>query len=220
MVLLFWASTIPGIFVRSWNHFLPWALDPLHISPHCAHISPISGEIFLARQKALAEELHALNAGAYITEPGASAAYFANISTSHWHLSERPLLLIVSPVVDTEGQVQANVSILTPLFESTRAKLLPIPSEHGLSFPEWAEDRDPFATAVSSIINLGSRPIFVDDSVRLFVAEGLQRAAPASLVASAPVEVKRLRERKSKEEIEILKCANEVSHTIFNPRRL
>ena len=41
--------------------------------------------------------------------------------------------------------------------------------------------------------------------------DGIQHAAKDSLITTAPVEVRRLRERKSKEELEIMKCVNEVS---------
>lgn len=187
------------------------------LSPHCANVSPIQEFSFYARQRSLAQELFNANAAAYIAEPGPSAAYFANISNSHWRLSERPLLLIVSPVVDDHGEVQANISVLSPKFETTRAKLLPIPGQSPPNFFEWAEDTDPYAVAVSTIHNLGSKPIYVDDSVRLFIAEGLQKASAGNLVASAPVAIRLLRERKSSEEIDILKCANEVSCAHTSP---
>ena len=44
------------------------------------------------------------------------------------------------------------------------------------------------------------------DKLRDFI----QKATSGSKVLGAPVEINRLRERKSKEEIEILKCVNEV----------
>jgi hypothetical protein len=39
----------------------------------------------------------------YIAEPGASAAYFVNISGSTWGLSERPFLLIIMPEDGGDG---------------------------------------------------------------------------------------------------------------------
>lgn len=84
-----------------------------HLANHCATVSPIATSEFHQRQASLAKALQALNASAYITEPGPSAQFFGNISKSHWKLSERPLLLIITPV--TVGvDVRARISILTP----------------------------------------------------------------------------------------------------------
>ncbi len=179
---------------------------------HCAHVRPIPTKSFIKRQDLLAKTLQSLGASAYIAEPGANAGFYANLSGSHWHLSERPLLLIVTPTVDEEGAIRGNISILTPMFEATRARLLPIPSDSEITFPEWPEDVDPYQVALSAISDLDDGTIFVDGSTRQFVVDGLQKAAGGgSKVVSAPVEIRRLRERKSKEELNILKCANEVS---------
>ncbi|KAI0957418.1 hypothetical protein AcW1_005817 [Taiwanofungus camphoratus] len=185
--------------------------DFSHLASHCAHISPISATSFVERQRSLAQTLHALNASAYVAEPGASAGFFANLSETQWFLSERPLLLIISPELDAEQQVHARISILTPAFEATRAKLLPIPSASGIAYPAWPEDVDPYAVAVSVIPGLSQATIFVDGSTRNFVVDGLNKAAPHSNVLTAPVEIRRLRERKSQEELEIMKCVNEVT---------
>ncbi|TBU50944.1 Creatinase/aminopeptidase [Dichomitus squalens] len=185
--------------------------DFSHLAAHCAHIPPIAAESFIARQDALAQTLHSLGAAAYIAEPGASAGFYGNLSGSHWGLSERPLLLIVQPQEAHDGTVRANISILTPAFEKTRAKLLPIPSKSGVTYTAWPEDVDPFATALDLLPDLDDTIIYVDGDVRTFIADGLQRAAPDARVVNAPIEVRRLRERKSSEEIDILKCVNEVT---------
>ncbi|RDX56599.1 peptidase M24 [Lentinus brumalis] len=185
--------------------------DFSHLASHCAHIPAISPDSFLARQDALARTLHSLNVAAYIAEPGASAGFFANLSRSHWGLSERPLLLIIQPQTGDEGTVRANVSILTPAFEETRARTLPIPSDAGVTYTSWAEDANPFSTALNLVPDLADATIYVDGDVRTFITDGLQKAAPEAKVLNAPVEVKRLRERKSSEELDIMKCVNEVT---------
>ena len=155
-----------------------------------------------------------MGASAYIAEPGANAGYYANISGSHWGLSERPLLLIITPEKKTTG-ISGKVSILTPTFEATRARLLPIPSNDEIAFPEWPEDVNPYEVAISVIPALkdGSGAIYVDGSMRQFVVDGLQQAAGENKVQSAPIEVRRLRERKTEEELQILRCVNEVGST-------
>ncbi|KIP08153.1 hypothetical protein PHLGIDRAFT_104720 [Phlebiopsis gigantea 11061_1 CR5-6] len=188
------------------------APDFSHLASHCAHVQPIPADSFVARQDTLARTLHELGAAAYIAEPGANAAFYANLSGSAWHLSERPLLFILTPSVDDNNRIVANISVLTPSFEATRAKLLPLPSAADVTYPEWPEDADPYQVAVSAIPGLKSGTIFIDGAMRTFVADGLQKAVGGGhKVVSAPVEVKRLRERKSTEEIEIMKCANEVT---------
>jgi Xaa-Pro aminopeptidase len=136
-----------------------------------------------------------------------------------------------------------------PQFETTRAKLLPIPSLNGnINYVEWAEEADPFAAvlsfideAASQLKSAASRKIFVDNSIRTFVVDGLLQASDrrsissfhdstdkvfgdsannishrqqALQVFSAPPEITQMRERKSEAELQILKCVNEVS-TIF-----
>lgn len=184
--------------------------DFSHLASHCSDIPPIPASSFVGRQDALARTLHSLNASAYIAEPGASAGFFANLSGSYWHLSERPLLLIVQPQADGPGAVSANISILTPAFEETRAKLLSIPSATDITYIAWPEDADPYTHALSLVSNLDGTTIYVDGDVRTFLADGLQKAAPQAHVVNAPTELRQLRERKSPEELNIMKCVNEV----------
>lgn len=214
VILIYRLTGTPKSITKLYNSYTGTP-DFSHLAEHCAQISPIPTSSYLERQRALAQTLHELNASAYIAEPGASAAYFANLSSSQWHLSERPLLLIISPEVDSHEQVHAKVSILTPTFEATRAKLLSIPSESDLTYPSWPEDVNPFEVAVSAVAQLGEGTIYVDGMMRSFILDGLQKATTSARVLTAPVEVRRLRERKSAEELEIMKCANEVCIFVY-----
>lgn len=181
------------------------------LASYCSHVAPISSSEFYSRQLALAEVLHSLNASAYIAEPGASALYYANVSSSSWRLSERPLLLILSPEASDDGTITPRISLLTPSFEATRAKLLPIPAKEVL-YTQWPEEVNPFDVAVGALPSLqDGAKVFVDGSIRNFIVDGMQKAAPQAKVVTAPVEIRRIRERKSSTELEIMKCANEVS---------
>ncbi|KAG6845226.1 hypothetical protein H0H87_012218 [Tephrocybe sp. NHM501043] len=181
---------------------------------------------YVRRQKALAEKLLALNASAYIAEPGASASFFANISLTSWKLSERPLLLIVTPSETTEGPA-GRISLLTPKassvpsrspsrpdsgnkFEATRAKALILPSESTVQYIEWQEDASPYKLA-SAAFSDTTGTVFVDSSIRKFISDGFVLALPNATVLSAPEEITQLRERKSSAEIDIMKCANEAT---------
>ncbi|KAF8654240.1 hypothetical protein AX16_003761 [Volvariella volvacea WC 439] len=190
---------------RSWKYHAP-----SHVKDHCAHIPPIPDSVYLDRQQKLAETLVHINASAYIAEPGANALFYANVSSATWRLSERPLLVIIAPQATTDGDIRPTISILTPKFEATRAKLLSIPSANAIHFVEWAEESDPYQTAIS-VLSKPVSTIYVDNNIRHFLADGLQRALPHSQVVSAPLEITQLRERKSSAEIEILKCANEAT---------
>ncbi|KAI0313629.1 Creatinase/aminopeptidase [Amylostereum chailletii] len=182
----------------------------LSLSSHCAHVPPISAAEILQRQKTLAETLHALNASAFVAEPGANTMYYANVSGSAWHLSERPLLLLIAPTVGEDGAVEAAVSVLTPAFEATRARTLPVVAK-SVAYPAWAEEVDPYAVALDALPGAAGT-IFADGNVRHFIVDGLQKAATEGVeVTHAPVEVRQLRERKSSAELEIMKCANEVT---------
>jgi len=179
----------------------------LHLSDHCQSISPITAADFHQRQIVLSETLRALNASGYIAEPGANTAFYANVSQSDWTLSERPLLLIIGAHLSGNGAAP-KISILTPKFESTRAKKLMIPAD--VQYIEWREDEDPYghiATALSDVDGI----IYVDDRIRKFIPDGLESAFPNATVLSAPEQIKQLRERKSRAEIDIMKCVNEAT---------
>lgn len=181
-----------------------------HLSAHCAGIPPIQPAEFFARQHSLAKVLHEIGGAAYVAEPGANAQFFGNISSSKWHLSERPLLLVVT--ADSDGsEVTPRLSVLTPTFEATRAKLLPVPAELNITYVDWPEDANPYEITANSIIGKRNGKIFVDNSIRKFIADGLASALPDQKVESAPLEITTLRERKSPAELDVLRCANEVS---------
>jgi len=187
-----------------------------HLAEHCEYTSPIGSSEFYQRQKAVARILHSLNASAYIAEPGANAQFFGNISGNQWDLSERPLLFIVSPQVIND-EVEAKITVLTPSFEASRAKLLPIPSTSTVTFAEWPEEINPYDVVMSALppVPEGQRGIiFVDSNIRHFIVDGLDEAANNTKVFSAPMEIRQLRERKSAAEIELMKCANEVCITL------
>ncbi|KAF5386856.1 hypothetical protein D9615_001644 [Tricholomella constricta] len=183
---------------------------PVDLKNHCAHTSRISTSEYLQRHTALANVLLKLNASAYIAEPGASTTFYGNISNANWRLSERPLLLIITASDRLGESSGAEISVLTPKFEITRAKELYIPSAETVRYVEWSEDANPYAVAAKALSHT-TGTIFVDSSIRKFIADGLQSALPGATILSAPSEITQLRERKSSAEIDLLKCANEAT---------
>ncbi|KAF8436944.1 peptidase M24, structural domain-containing protein [Boletus edulis BED1] len=206
-ILLF--ASAPSLLFQpltiSLTHNDPWE----GLAAHCKDAQPIRTAEFLERQRQLAHALLALNGSTYVAEPGASALFFGNISDASWHLSERPLLLLISPLVD-QGEVSARVTILTPTFEEDRAKLLTIPGVD-VSYVAWHEDEDPYTIAVNALPTSNRGPIYVDGMTRHFIVDGFEKAAPGLSVLLAPAAITSLRERKSPTEIALLKCANEVT---------
>ena len=86
-----------------------------------------------------------------------------------------------------------------------------MPSRNPVSYASWREEVSPYEVAVGAIpSSTTERPVLVDGEMRTFVLDGLSKAAPSAPVLPAPVEVQRLRQRKSVRELEIMKCANEV----------
>jgi Xaa-Pro aminopeptidase len=180
------------------------------LASHCSDAQPINGSEILQRQENLAKILYEDGASAYIAEPGANAQYFGNISEATWRLSERPLLLIILPTLE-EANIVAKVTVLTPAFEETRARSLSVPGID-VSYVSWAEDEDPYTVALHALSALELEgPIYVDGMMRHFIVDGLQKAAPGVRVMSAPPEVTQLRARKSQAELDLLRCANEVT---------
>ncbi|KAJ3510588.1 hypothetical protein NLJ89_g4588 [Agrocybe chaxingu] len=181
------------------------------LKSHCADVPPISKDEYLTRQTDLAELLHALGGKAYVAEPGANTQFYANFSNASWRLSERPLLLMISPIASESpvGEIgaQPQVTILTP------------------KYAEWAEEDNPYSVAVealsayvfSALASSHARgseggPIFLDDNVRKFIDDGLKHARPDAVqVLTAVPAIKAMRERKSAAEINILKCVNEAT---------
>lgn len=179
----------------------------LYLPNHCNNVPAIGELELLKRQETLATVLSNLNASAYIAEPGANTQYYANFSSELWHLSERPLLFILRP--DTTGVVASpRISILTPAFEASRAKMLPIPGSN-VEYIKWPEDASPFEI-VAAALSFDQGTVFVDGSSRNFIADGLKKALPSVSVLSAPFEVNSIRQRKSMTELTVLKCAHEV----------
>jgi Xaa-Pro aminopeptidase len=192
-----------------------------YLAEHCANMKPIPTSEFHARQQALAKHLHALGAVAYIAEPGPNAQYFANLSLSQWWLSERPFLLMITPLVqelqgegETQSVITPRVSIITPQFESSRARLLQVPASGNVTFIEWAESEDPYEAVLSVLHTEYQLPerrwIFMDEDTRYFVVDGIKHRAPDFIVESSPVQIRSLRERKSKAELALLRCVNEA----------
>lgn len=139
--------------------------------------------------------------------------YYFNVS-KEWHLSERPFLFILVPLstpsLHALGSTQPSYKsyVFVPHFEASRASYLPIAGSP--TFITWEEESpDPFL-GLEELFGSGGK-VQVDSQSRVMVWEGVQRAVGHGRVEGAGGNVRAIRERKSKEEIAILRCANQVS---------
>lgn len=168
-------------------------------------LSPLPLSSYLSRQRLLASTLIENNISAYISEPSPTSLYFFNVTSTQWHLSERPFLFVVVPFTHPNGAVSAQLSVIVPSFEKTRAQeQLSIAGEN-IKWLPWEESEDAYA----QVGDVSGR-IVVDEAMRVGVMAELQRAIGRGEIGVATKEVRSIRERKTNEELALLKCANEV----------
>ncbi|KAI9020176.1 peptidase M24, structural domain-containing protein [Phycomyces nitens] len=190
---------LPGEFGRDFSSLEGYCKDTLAIQP---------GE-YVDRQKRLAKVLKDEKAGALVVEPGPTMTYYTNIA---WSLTERPFLVVLRPDDDLPSGI--NMTIVTPMFEATRAlealKRANLPSEIEPSVVEWVEDGSPY-NAVKKALGDTAGTVFVDKDIRMFVFDGIDDVSDDINVKMAPRSIRTLRMVKSSAEIDILRCANHAT---------
>jgi hypothetical protein len=145
----------------------------------------------------------------YITEPGTSSEYFiGGFSSRDWWLSERPLLIALSP--------SKNITILTAKFEQSRAELVDLPEEIRdiTTFVPWLESESPYEILKKYLGDEVGR-VVVDGQVRSFITEGLEGVGFTRATQEEGERIKEIRERKDEHEIGLLRCANQVCHSLW-----
>ena len=116
---------------------------------------------------------------------------------------------------------EAKVKIVTLRFEAGRASLLRLPTpatQADVVSAEWTMDGDPYevvADAITAPLHstaYRSTQVLVDEGARFFVVDGTATSVSKLdyQVHNSPPEITAIWERKTKEEIQILRCANEV----------
>lgn len=166
-----------------------------HVGPHAGllDVAPIGREEFLRRQGTLAGELRAAGADAFVAEPSASSAYYANVSYE-FDLSERPFLIIIDK--------DAHFSYLVPKFEAGRIAGLEM--VYGdKTVIEWAEEESPYEVLARAT---GYSKVVLDEHARFMIAAGLQGAGVE--VVPMTEAIQSLRSVKTDAEIDILKGIN------------
>ncbi|KAI1352040.1 Creatinase/aminopeptidase [Xylaria sp. FL0043] len=168
-------------------------------------VPPIARSDFLTRQRVLASALRAAQIDAFVAEPSASTAYYANISAA-FHLSERPFLMVLDR--------DAGFSYLVPQFETGRIN---VESQHMVfdgdaetAAVPWAEEENPYDVLAR---HLGARKrVMVDEHLRHMIAAGLEDVGIEVVAMSE--EVRRLRSVKTDPEIAILRGINSFTRQL------
>lgn len=185
-----------------------WAAEEAAGLPNlAAGAVPIGADERKARIAKAAALMRVHDIGALLIEPGASLIYFTGV---RWGRSER----LTAAVLTREGEL----AIVTPFFEepSVRESL-------GVAADvlTWDEHEDPLSKVAAWLgaRGLAKGRVGVEETVRYFAVDGLEKAMPdAEVVNGAPV-VRGCRMIKSAAELALMQIATDITiaayrHTI------
>ncbi|WP_184648045.1 Xaa-Pro peptidase family protein [Sphingopyxis sp. JAI128] len=176
-----------------------FAADTAGLPDLAAKAVPIGKTERMARIARAKELMAANDIGALLIEPGSSLIYFTGVE---WWRSER----LTAAILTREGEV----AIVTPFFEEPSVReSLGIEAE----VLTWNEDENPLAAVAAWLGERGLTKgrIGVEETVRYFAVDGLERAMPeATVVNGAPV-VRGCRMHKSPAEIALMQIAADIT---------
>ena len=175
------------------------AADTAGLPDLAAKAVPIGAEERKARIAKAAGLLRAHDMHALLIEPGSSLIYFTGVE---WWRSER----LTAAVLTREGEV----AIVTPFFEEPSVReSLGVAAE----VLTWNEDENPLAAVANWLgkRGLAKGRVGVEETVRFFAVDGLQKAMPdVTVVNGAPV-VRGCRMIKSAAEIALMRLASDIT---------
>lgn len=175
------------------------AADTAGLPNLAAKAVPIGKAERLARIAKAKELMAANDIGALLIEPGSSLIYFTGV---RWNRSER----LIAAILTREGEV----AVVTPFFEEPSVReSLGIDAE----VLTWNEDENPLAAVAGWLgkRGLAKGRIGVEETVRYFAVDGLEKAMPgATVVNGAPV-VRGCRMHKSAAEIALMQIASDIT---------
>lgn len=175
------------------------AADTAGLPNLAAKAVPIGKAERMARIAKAKELMRANDIGALLIEPGSSLIYFTGV---RWSRSER----LTAAVLTREGEV----AIVTPFFEEPSVReSLGVDAE----VLTWNEDENPLAAVAAWLGKRGLTKgrIGVEETVRYFAVDGLEKAMPqATVVNGAPV-VRGCRMHKSPAEIALMQIAADIT---------
>jgi hypothetical protein len=186
---------------------------------HCLSLPPLPPSSYTHRRQSLSASLSP--GDIFLTEPSATSSYLFGVNSTTWSLSERVFLIGVTSRQGDEEEQAGKVVMLTPKFEADRARLIDLAgvknTHHEVVYVEWEESANPFDVLVqhfsrnTSSAQQTRRTFHLDPYARSFILAGITTASKHldwAVVVAEPSLVGR--ERKSADEIELLRCANQV----------
>lgn len=141
--------------------------------------------------------------GALLVEPGSSLVYFTGVE---WWRSER----LTAALIPVEGEV----TVVTPYFEAPSIReSLAIPAE----VRTWDEHENPLALVAGWLQErkLADKPVAIEETVRLFIVDGLQKALPGVRTVNGAGVVRGCRMHKTPAEIALMQVAADITIAAF-----
>jgi len=171
----------------------------LPLRPITEGVAPISREERLARIARAQGLMRRFGFGAILVEAGASLDYFTGIQ---WHRSER----LTAALIPAEGEPV----VVTPFFEAPSVReTLAIPAD----VRTWEEDEDPLKLVAGALRdrNAAGRPLGIEETVRYFAIDALQKVRPGISIRNAAPVVRGCRMVKTPAELALMKKATEAT---------
>ena len=152
----------------------------------------------------LQAQLRKAGIGAILIEAGSSLDYFTAIQ---WWRSER----MTAAVIPADGELV----VITPFFEAPSIKeMLDVPA----SVRTWDEHENPMALVAGWLKErkLSARLLALEETVREFIRDGLQKAMPRAVIVSGADQVRAVRMRKTAAELALMRVANTITLNAMN----
>lgn len=168
-----------------------------------ANAVPISAQEHQARLEKAQSLMQAQGISALVIEAGSALVYFTGIQ---WWRSER----FTGVVIPAEGKPVA----ITPYFEepSVRESV-----KVDIEIRTWDEHENPFALVAGVLEDAGlsDGKIAMEETVRVFISQGIAEAAPAFDVVSGMSVTRGVRMYKSPAELALMQTANDITMTAY-----
>ncbi len=180
------------------------AADRSSLVDLAAGAKPIARAERIERIGRLQAQLRKAGIGAILIEAGSSLDYFTAIQ---WWRSER----MTAVIIPADGEPV----VVTPFFEAPSIKeMLDVPA----TIRTWDEHENPMALVAGWLKErkLGARSLAVEETVREFIRDGLQKAMPHTAIVSGADQVRAVRMRKTAAELALMQVANTITLNAMN----
>ncbi|HEY0598230.1 Xaa-Pro peptidase family protein [Sphingopyxis sp.] len=176
-----------------------FAADTAGLPDLAAKAVPIGKAERMARIARAKDLMRANDIGALLIEPGSSLIYFTGV---RWSRSER----LTAAVLTREGEI----AVITPFFEEPSVRESLAVDAKVLT---WNEDENPLAAVAAWLGKRGLTKgrIGVEETVRYFAVDGLEKAMPGITVVNGAPVVRGCRMHKSPAEIALMQIASNIT---------